>query len=140
MVASNSAVVGKWKVSTVKETATFLGTPGNYDDDLSSQNYFYEFKSDGTFKGNGQIDFWDSNEPLANEPISDKYVISGNELTLTYTDATTQKTALQIYSFTVVGTKLTWGLTLDQLKKAYANDANSLAALSPFTALNFNIE
>ncbi|MBB6002185.1 hypothetical protein HNP25_000835 [Arcicella rosea] len=47
---------------------------------------------------------------------------------------------MQIYSFTVVGTKLTWGLTLDQLKKAYANDANSLAALSPFTALNFNIE
>ncbi|MDR6563591.1 MULTISPECIES: lipocalin family protein [unclassified Arcicella] len=140
VVASSSLVVGKWKVSTLKGSVIALGTTENYNEDLSAENIVYEFKSDGTFTGTSQVDFTSDNNTVVATPINGTYVVSGSEITLNYTNPTTKKAVKEIYSVAVSGTKLTFGLTLDLLKKAYSNDPNSLAGLSLISALNLTIE
>ena len=133
--APAATIVGKWKASTIKGSATALGQTQSINETI---NATFEFKADNTFTGTGMIKALDT-DVVSNTSVSGKYTFSGSEVTMTYTDPSTKKESIETYKVTISGSTMTWNLNLDAYKKLAANDPNAALALAFISALDLNI-
>jgi hypothetical protein len=129
------AIVGKWKASTVKGSATVLGQTQAINEAIDAT---FEFKADNTFTTSGTINALDT-DVVNKTSVSGKYTFTGSEVTMTYTDPSTKKETVETYKVTVSGSTMTWNLNLDAYKKLAANDPNSALLLAFISALDLNI-
>lgn len=138
---ANNPMVGKWLATTLKSKIVIYGTTQTSDTTLQNYNIIYEFKADNTFSGSAS--FLSLEEPTTNNSstISGTYSINGSNLILLYTDPITKKSRTETYMYAATSSVLTWTITLENFKKALADqlDSDTLALLDFITSLDFTI-
>jgi hypothetical protein len=138
---ANNLIVGKWLATNLKSKIVIYGTTQTSDTTLQNYNIIYEFKADNTFSGSAS--FLSLEEPTTNNSstISGTYSISGNNLILLYTDLSTKKPRTETYNYTATNSVLALTITLDNFKKALADqlDSDTLAILNAVTTFDFTI-
>ena len=138
---ANNLIVGKWMATDLKSKIVIYGSTQTSDTTLQNYNIIYEFKADNTFSGSASLLTVDDPITNSSSTISGTYSINGNNLILVYTDPSTKKPRTETYLYTATSSVLTWTITLENFKKALADqlDSDTLALLDTITSLDLTI-
>jgi hypothetical protein len=133
-----STIVGKWKANNVTGTSTVLTQSVDRARDLTSSNYVYDFKADGSFTATGFYDVI-STRPSDNA-IAGTYKITGTNLALTYMN-TRKLSVTESYTLTLTDKSMSLKMNLDDYKKLVmaSGDPNAALAISIVTALDVSV-